>query len=107
MQDEKRVNQDAPKGESRAINVEQPNIGGRHCRTESYGRKAFDDELPRDALARDTWDLRRIFSERKLEMHLENILQNTKNHTQRYLRNQKNEFGFRGEVSKNSASSIQ
>ena len=43
------------------MNVEAPRVSGRHARTETFGRTAFLDETPRDALARDIWDLRRIY----------------------------------------------
>ena len=45
---------------SLAMNLEAPKTGGRHTRTESFGRKPFLDETPRTALARDLWDVRRI-----------------------------------------------
>jgi len=46
-----------------AIRVEHPltGRGGRHRGTETYGRSPFVDESPRDALARDVQDLRRIY----------------------------------------------
>lgn len=48
--------------QSLAMNVEHPpSPGGRHRGTETYGRQPFLDELPRDALARDIADLRRIY----------------------------------------------
>ncbi len=51
--------------DSLALNLEQPTpgVGGRHRRTESYGRRPFLDEAPRDALARDIADVRRILQE--------------------------------------------
>ena len=51
------------KGDAHAFNMEQPPTGGRHRRTESYGRRAFDDESARDALARDIMDARRIYKQ--------------------------------------------
>jgi hypothetical protein len=50
-----------------AINVEQPDYGaGRHRMTRTYGwqnqRIAAQKEMPRDALARDIRDLRRIYA---------------------------------------------
>ena len=43
------------------MNVEAPRVSGRHARTETFGRGAFLDETPRDALAREIWDARRVY----------------------------------------------
>jgi RHS repeat-associated protein len=51
---------------SLAMNVEAPRISGRHARTETFGRSPFLDETPRTALARDIWDLRRIYRQDQL-----------------------------------------
>ncbi|MED1436641.1 hypothetical protein [Bacillus mycoides] len=53
-----------------AMNVEQPKTGGRHRRTEAYGRDMTNEEKayyyslePRDALAFDLLNLRKIYIE--------------------------------------------
>ncbi|USO01890.1 MAG: hypothetical protein H6849_00825 [Alphaproteobacteria bacterium] len=40
-----------------------PGIGGRHRRTHTYGRSPHTSITPRQALARDIVDLRRIYME--------------------------------------------
>lgn len=47
-----------------AIHMEQPHpgVGGRHRRTQSYGQRQTDLSLsPRQALAREVWDVRSIY----------------------------------------------
>jgi hypothetical protein len=48
-----------------AMDMEQPSpgTGGRHRRTRTYGRKADINETPREALARDIKDSRKIYKE--------------------------------------------
>ena len=48
-----------------AMDVEQPTpgTGGRHRRTRTYGRGADLDETPREALARDIKDARKVYRE--------------------------------------------
>ncbi len=48
-----------------SMNIEQPTpgTGGRHRRTRTYGRKADLSETPREALARDIKDSRKIYKE--------------------------------------------
>ena len=58
---------------SPAFNMEQPKKGGRHRQTSTYGRKmtgtekaAYYASSPRDALAHDLWDARKIYKEQGL-----------------------------------------
>jgi hypothetical protein len=54
-----------------AINVEQPDYGaGRHRLTRSYGKPASETtrEHPREALARDIWNLRQIYSTQEINI---------------------------------------
>lgn len=58
------------KNDGMAMNVEQPKTGGRHRRTETYGRNMTNEEKayyyslePRDALAFDLLNLRKIYME--------------------------------------------
>lgn len=44
-----------------SINMEQPRVGGRHRQTSSYGRSPDLSLSPRDALAKDIRDARRIY----------------------------------------------
>ena len=52
-----------PKNNGVSMNMEQPSpgVGGRHRQTRSYGRGSDLTEIPRDALARDLMDARRIY----------------------------------------------
>ena len=64
-----------------SIMVEQPTpgAGGRHRATRSYGRRPMLDETPRQALARDINDLRRIYQRaglysRQVRAELQNLI---------------------------------
>jgi hypothetical protein len=56
-------NYNVPKNNEVSMNMEQPvpGSGGRHRMTRSYGNGSDLTEAPRDALARDIMDARRIY----------------------------------------------
>jgi toxin YxiD len=68
-----------------AMDVEQPSpgTGGRHRRTRTYGRGADLSEAPRDALARDIKDARKVYSEdsvytSEIRQSLQEVIQKNK-----------------------------
>lgn len=60
--------QGVAKNDGVCMNMEQPSPGngGRHRQTRSYGKGADLSETPREALARDVMDARRIYQEEGL-----------------------------------------